>query len=100
MRTRIANLLDRSPAMPDNIPALVVVAAGALSTRVHQWVRLIPQECYPGGDTPRIGSLLTEIAAVGPPTSPLSTTRATSSKAAIQIAGVLAASCASLPSRG
>ena len=49
--------------MPDNTPALVVVAAGGLGTRVHGWARFIPKEFYPVGGRPGIARLLEEIAA-------------------------------------
>jgi UTP-glucose-1-phosphate uridylyltransferase len=52
--------------MPDNGPALVVVAAGGLGTRVHDWARFIPKEFYPVGGRPGITRLLDEIASLGP----------------------------------
>jgi UTP-glucose-1-phosphate uridylyltransferase len=52
--------------MADNTPALVVVAAGGLGTRVHAWARFIPKEFYPVGGRPGIILLLEEIAALGP----------------------------------
>jgi UTP-glucose-1-phosphate uridylyltransferase len=52
--------------MPDNTPALVVVAAGGLGTRVHGWARFIPKEFYPVGGRPGITRLLEEIADLGP----------------------------------
>ena len=52
--------------MPDNSPALVVVAAGGLGTRVHLWSRFIPKEFYPVDGRPGITHLLEEIAALGP----------------------------------
>jgi len=52
--------------MPDNTPALVVVAAGGLGTRVHGWARFIPKEFYPVGGRPGITRLLEEIGALGP----------------------------------
>jgi hypothetical protein len=52
--------------MPDNTPALVVVAAGGLGTRVHGWARFIPKEFYPVGGRPGITRLLEEIAVLGP----------------------------------
>jgi UTP-glucose-1-phosphate uridylyltransferase len=52
--------------MPDNSPALVVVAAGGLGTRVHDWARFIPKEFYPVGGRPAITRLLEEIAGLGP----------------------------------
>jgi UTP-glucose-1-phosphate uridylyltransferase len=52
--------------MPDNSPALVVVAAGGLGTRVHGWARFIPKEFYPVGGRPGITRLLEEIAGLGP----------------------------------
>ena len=52
--------------MPDNGPALVVVAAGGLGTRVHPWARFIPKEFYPVDGRPGITRLLEEIAALGP----------------------------------
>lgn len=61
-----ATLPDRSPAMPDNIPALVVIAAGGLGTRVHSWARFIPKEFYPVGGRPAIIRLLEEIGTLGP----------------------------------
>ena len=51
--------------MPDDSPALVVVAAG-LGTRVHGWARFIPKEFYPVDGRPGITRLLEEIAALGP----------------------------------
>jgi UTP-glucose-1-phosphate uridylyltransferase len=51
--------------MPDNSPALVVVAAGGLGTRVHPWARFIPKEFYPVAGRPGITLLLEEIAALG-----------------------------------
>jgi UTP-glucose-1-phosphate uridylyltransferase len=52
--------------VPDNSPALVVVAAGGLGTRVHPWARFIPKEFYPVAGRPGIAVLLEEIAALGP----------------------------------
>jgi len=52
--------------MPDNTPALVVVAAGGLGTRVHGWARFIPKEFYPVSGRPGITRLLEEIGALGP----------------------------------
>ncbi len=52
--------------MPDNTPALVVVAAGGLGTRVHGWAQFIPKEFYPVGGRPGIVRLLEEIADLGP----------------------------------
>lgn len=52
--------------MPDNTPALVVVAAGGLGTRVHGWARFIPKEFYPVDGRPGITHLLEEIAGLGP----------------------------------
>jgi UTP-glucose-1-phosphate uridylyltransferase len=52
--------------MPDNTPALVVVAAGGLGTRVHGWARFIPKEFYPVGGRPGITRLLEEISGLGP----------------------------------
>jgi UTP-glucose-1-phosphate uridylyltransferase len=52
--------------MPGDRPALVVVAAGGLGTRVHQWARFIPKEFYPVNGRPGITHLLDEIAALGP----------------------------------
>lgn len=52
--------------MPDNGPALVVVAAGGLGTRVHQWARFIPKEFYPVDGRPGIIRLLEEVAGLGP----------------------------------
>ena len=52
--------------MPDNTPALVVIAAGGLGTRVHGWARFIPKEFYPVGGRPGITRLLEEIGALGP----------------------------------
>ena len=52
--------------MPDNSPALVVVAAGGLGTRVHPWTQFIPKEFYPVGGQPGIIRLLGEIARLGP----------------------------------
>jgi UTP-glucose-1-phosphate uridylyltransferase len=52
--------------MPGNRPALVVVAAGGLGTRVHHWARYIPKEFYPIDGRPGITHLLEEIAALGP----------------------------------
>ena len=52
--------------MPDNSPALVVVAAGGLGTRVHPWARFIPKEFYPVVGRPGITLLLEEIAGLGP----------------------------------
>jgi UTP-glucose-1-phosphate uridylyltransferase len=52
--------------MPDNNPALVVVAAGGLGTRVHGWARFIPKEFYPVDGRPGITRLLEEIAELGP----------------------------------
>lgn len=51
--------------MPENTPALVVVAAGGLGTRVHGWARLIPKEFYPVDGRPGIAVLLEEIADLG-----------------------------------
>lgn len=67
--------------MPDNTPALVVVAAGGLGTRVHGWARFIPKEFYPVGGRPGITRLLEEIAGLGParPAWRSSTTPTTSS---------------------
>jgi hypothetical protein len=67
--------------MPANNPALVVVAAGGLGTRVHPWARFIPKEFYPVVGRPGITLLLEEIAGLGParPGSSSSTTRTTSS---------------------
>jgi UTP-glucose-1-phosphate uridylyltransferase len=52
--------------MTGNHPALVVVAAGGLGTRVHHWARFIPKEFYPVDGRPGIVHLLEEIAALGP----------------------------------
>jgi UTP-glucose-1-phosphate uridylyltransferase len=53
--------------MPDDSsPALVVVAAGGLGTRVHGWAQFIPKEFYPVGGRPGITRLLEEIAGAGP----------------------------------
>lgn len=53
--------------MPGNSsPALVVVAAGGLGTRVHPWARFIPKEFYPVDGRPGITLLLEEIAVLGP----------------------------------
>jgi hypothetical protein len=52
--------------MPDNSPALVVVAAGGLGTRVHPWARFIPKEFYPVVGRPGITLLLDEIVGLGP----------------------------------
>jgi UTP-glucose-1-phosphate uridylyltransferase len=52
--------------MPDNTPALVVVAAGGLGTRVHGWAQFIPKEFYPVDGRPGIVRLLEEIAGLGP----------------------------------
>lgn len=52
--------------MPENIPALVVVAAGGLGTRVHGWAQFIPKEFYPVDGRPGIVRLLDEIAGLGP----------------------------------
>jgi UTP-glucose-1-phosphate uridylyltransferase len=52
--------------MPDDSPALVVVAAGGLGTRVHGWARFIPKEFYPVDGRPGITRLLEEIAGLGP----------------------------------
>jgi UTP-glucose-1-phosphate uridylyltransferase len=52
--------------MPDNTPAQIVVAAGGLGTRVHQWARHIPKEYYPVDGRPGIIHLLEEIGALGP----------------------------------
>jgi UTP-glucose-1-phosphate uridylyltransferase len=52
--------------MPENTPALVVVAAGGLGTRVHGWAQFIPKEFYPVGGRPGIVRLLEEIAGLGP----------------------------------
>jgi UTP-glucose-1-phosphate uridylyltransferase len=52
--------------MPGDRPALVVVAAGGLGTRVHRWARFIPKEFYPVDGRPGITHLLDEIAALGP----------------------------------
>jgi UTP-glucose-1-phosphate uridylyltransferase len=52
--------------MPADSPALVVVAAGGLGTRVHGWAQFIPKEFYPVGGRPGITRLLQEIAAAGP----------------------------------
>jgi UTP-glucose-1-phosphate uridylyltransferase len=52
--------------MPDNSPALVVVAAGGLGTRVHPWAQFIPKEFYPVDGRPGIVCLLGEIARLGP----------------------------------
>ena len=56
--------------MPDDSsPALVVVAAGGLGTRVHGWAQFIPKEFYPVGGRPGITRLLEEIAGAGTRTS-------------------------------
>jgi UTP-glucose-1-phosphate uridylyltransferase len=52
--------------MPDNNPALVVVAAGGLGTRVRPWAQFIPKEWGPVGGQPGIIRLLGEIGALGP----------------------------------
>jgi UTP-glucose-1-phosphate uridylyltransferase len=52
--------------MPDNSPALVVVAAGGLGTRVRPWAQFIPKEFYPVGGQPGIIGLLEEIGTLGP----------------------------------
>jgi UTP-glucose-1-phosphate uridylyltransferase len=52
--------------MPDNTPALVVIAAGGLGTRVHGWARFIPKEFYPVAGRPGLMLLLDEIAGLGP----------------------------------
>jgi len=52
--------------MPDDTPALVVVAAGGLGTRVHGWARFIPKEFYPVDGRPGIACLLDEISGLGP----------------------------------
>lgn len=52
--------------MPENTPALVVVAAGGLGTRVHDWAQFIPKEFYPVNGRPGIVRLLEEIAGLGP----------------------------------
>jgi UTP-glucose-1-phosphate uridylyltransferase len=52
--------------MPDNSPALVVVAAGGLGTRVHPWSQFIPKEFYPVDGRPGLLCLLAEIALLGP----------------------------------
>ena len=52
--------------MPDSSLALVVVAAGGLGTRVHDWARFHPREFYPVGGRPGITRLLEEIADLGP----------------------------------
>lgn len=52
--------------MPGSRPALVVVAAGGLGTRVHHWARFIPKEFYPVDGRPGIVHLLEEIRALGP----------------------------------
>ena len=52
--------------MPDDSPALVVVAAGGLGTRVHGWAQFIPKEFYPVGGRPGITRLLEVIAGAGP----------------------------------
>jgi len=51
--------------MPDNNPALVVIAAGGLGTRVHPWSQFIPKEFYPVAGRPGITLLLQEISALG-----------------------------------
>jgi molybdopterin-guanine dinucleotide biosynthesis protein A len=51
--------------MPGNSPALVVVTAGGLGTRVHPWARFIPKEFYPAAGRPGIALLLEEIASLG-----------------------------------
>jgi UTP-glucose-1-phosphate uridylyltransferase len=43
----------------------VVVAAGGLGTRVHQWARYLPKEFCPVGGRPGIAWLLDEIAGLG-----------------------------------
>lgn len=52
--------------MPDVTPAQIVVAAGGLGTRVHQWARHIPKEYYPVDGRPGIVHLLEEAGALGP----------------------------------
>lgn len=52
--------------MPENTPAMVVVAAGGLGTRVHGWAQFIPKEFYPVDGRPGIVRLLEEIAGLGP----------------------------------
>lgn len=52
--------------MPDNRPALVVVAAGGLGTRLRPWTQFIPKEFYPVDGQPGIIRLLSEIARLGP----------------------------------
>lgn len=52
--------------MPENTPALVVIAAGGLGTRVHRWAQFIPKEFYPVDGRPGIVRLLEEIAGLGP----------------------------------
>lgn len=52
--------------MPEKTPALVVVAAGGLGTRVHPWARFIPKEFYPIEGRPGLIRLLEEIGALGP----------------------------------
>ncbi len=52
--------------MPDNSPALVVVAAGGLGTRLRPWTQVIPKEFYPVEGQPGIIRLLGEIARLGP----------------------------------
>jgi UTP-glucose-1-phosphate uridylyltransferase len=52
--------------MPELSPALVVVAAGGLGTRVYGWARFIPKEFYPVDGQPGIIRIIEEIAALGP----------------------------------
>jgi UTP-glucose-1-phosphate uridylyltransferase len=64
--THRANLPDPKPAITGSPPALVVVAAGGLGTRVYHWARFIPKEFYPVDGRPGITHLLDEIQALGP----------------------------------
>jgi UTP-glucose-1-phosphate uridylyltransferase len=44
----------------------VIIAAGGLGTRIHEWARFIPKEFLPIGNQPGVVHLLEEISALGP----------------------------------